>query len=589
MAAALAADADEGARRLAVVVGHNDGGPGRISLRYAHRDAASIADVLSELGGVADQDLVLLLDPDRLDVIGTLSDIRARIDELPHRTEVLFFYSGHSDETGLLLGDDRMEYADLRSDLDALGADVRIAILDSCASGGLLRTKGGRSVVPFLADESSRTEGFAYIASSRSDEAAQEADDIQASFFTHYLTTGLRGAADSSGDGRITLHEAYEFTFNETLERTERTRNGPQHASYEHELSGSGDLVLTDLNKATGHVVLGADVDGSVSVRDTQGRLIAELDKEPGTAVNLAVPAGLYTATVVRDGTWAEADVDASDGAGTLASGDLDFQLGAPTTARGVAPLPESQFRVNVFPGLYDDAFEDHIVVNLGLGVTEELDGIALGVGGSVVRGDAKGAMATLGVNAVKGDLRGVAVALGYNETGSLHGATVALGGNVQTGEQFVGVQGALGFNHAAGDGKAFQLSLGFNGLSGTTRGLQVGALNQAKDLTGTQLGLLNVGGHIDGVQVGLINYADELDGVPFGLVNIIRDGRQAVAIYTSPADLWNVDLRFGGKTGMYTVVGARGDGGTHAGFQAGVGAHVGERFWTDFDVLGGA
>ena len=42
------------------------------------------------------------------------------------RIEVLLYYSGHADEQGLLLGDDRYSYRTLRDRLDQIPADVRI-------------------------------------------------------------------------------------------------------------------------------------------------------------------------------------------------------------------------------------------------------------------------------------------------------------------------------------------------------------------------------------------------------------------------------------------------------------------------------
>ena len=41
-----------------------------------------------------------------------------------------------------MLGGQRVPYRQLRSWIDGAGADVRIAILDSCASGALLRLQG---------------------------------------------------------------------------------------------------------------------------------------------------------------------------------------------------------------------------------------------------------------------------------------------------------------------------------------------------------------------------------------------------------------------------------------------------------------
>ena len=58
-------------------------------------------------------------------MIGTATD---------SRTEVIFYYSGHSDDVGLLLDGQEYSYLDLRQRIQALGADVRVAIVDSCSS-----------------------------------------------------------------------------------------------------------------------------------------------------------------------------------------------------------------------------------------------------------------------------------------------------------------------------------------------------------------------------------------------------------------------------------------------------------------------
>ena len=78
------------------------------------------------------------------------------------------------------------------------------------------------------------------------DEAAQESERLKASIFTHALVSGLRGAADTSRDGRVTLGEAYEFVFSETLAHTTSTRGGPQRPAYDIQLVGTGEMVLTE-------------------------------------------------------------------------------------------------------------------------------------------------------------------------------------------------------------------------------------------------------------------------------------------------------------------------------------------------------
>ena len=220
--AALPAAAEEGAaplRRFALIAGANDGGEGRVRLRYAVSDATAVAKVLTELGGLAEEDRVVLVEPTPSALLDGFAQLRERMGASAGegRTELLVYYSGHSDEAGLLLGGERVGYAELRRSIDAMPADVRIAILDSCASGAITRAKGGTMRAPFLVDASGGVKGHAFLTSASADEAAQESDSIGGSFFTHYLVSGMRGAADSTRDGRVTLNEAYHFAFASTL------------------------------------------------------------------------------------------------------------------------------------------------------------------------------------------------------------------------------------------------------------------------------------------------------------------------------------------------------------------------------------
>ncbi|MBT6145301.1 MAG: caspase family protein, partial [Gemmatimonadetes bacterium] len=133
-------------QRFVLSAGANDGGADRVRLRYAVSDASNFADVMAQMGGVAPSDRILLSEPDRDGFIEALHRLGDRLDRVPEttRSEVLLYYSGHADETGLLLGGDRLDYRHLRSLLDEIGADVRIAILDACASGAITRIKGGQ-------------------------------------------------------------------------------------------------------------------------------------------------------------------------------------------------------------------------------------------------------------------------------------------------------------------------------------------------------------------------------------------------------------------------------------------------------------
>jgi hypothetical protein len=288
-------------RRFALVIGSNNGGSIRERLRYAGHDAETIADVLRQLGGVNRVDLSLLSEPDTHDVdhaFDTLSE-RVRAErKRGQRVELVVYYSGHADESGILIGGAHYDYTRLRQRIREVPADVRIAIVDSCASGSFTRMKGGARMPPFLRDSSNQVQGFAFLSSSSADEDAQESDRIGASFFTYFFVAGLRGAADRNHDGKITLTEAYQFSYEQTLGRTQNTAHGPQHPAYDMHLSGTGDVVITDLRSTESTLVLPSALRGRITVVDKTGRVAVELTKDAGEPLSLALPNQTYSVHV---------------------------------------------------------------------------------------------------------------------------------------------------------------------------------------------------------------------------------------------------------------------------------------------------
>ena len=216
---------------------------------------------------------------------------------------------------------------------------MRIAVLDACSSGAFTRLKGGKARTPFLVDESSSMRGHAFLTSSAESEAAQESDRIRASYFTHYLVSGFRGAADSSGDGKVTLNEAYQFAFDETLGRTVNTRGGAQHPSYDIKLSGTGDVVMTDVRQTTATLVIGEELEGRFFVRNAAQELVVELYKPRGRRVELAVEAGTYDVRIERDKGALAARTEITDGSrSVLAAAQFGIAAVEPTQTRGGAP-----------------------------------------------------------------------------------------------------------------------------------------------------------------------------------------------------------------------------------------------------------
>lgn len=111
--------------------------------------------------------------------------------------------------------------------------------------------------------------------------------------FTHFLLSGLRGAADRDGDRRVTLAEAYDFAYGRTLARSVSAAGAPQHPELLLALQGSGRLVVTELDPAHSRLALPAGADAHYFVyAKGSGAVLAEAWSRPDRPTTLALPAG---------------------------------------------------------------------------------------------------------------------------------------------------------------------------------------------------------------------------------------------------------------------------------------------------------
>lgn len=288
---ALSRSANAEVVRYALLVGNNQGRVGETDLQYAEQDAARLSTVLRRTGGFSAQNIAMLLG-------GSAKVFKARIAQLNAKAKhdiqdgrkvLLFVYfSGHADQQSLHLGRSELDLSELRSLVTDSPASFRIVVVDACKSGALTRVKGGRRVEPFSVNlqNNLETEGTALITSSASDEDSQESDDVRGSYFTHFFASGLMGAADDSGDGRVSLTEAYRYAHTQTIRATSRTWVGTQHPTFKFDTRGRGDVILTDLNlEHQDKAQLSFPIPGEYLIfkRDASGAVVADLrTDQPG-------------------------------------------------------------------------------------------------------------------------------------------------------------------------------------------------------------------------------------------------------------------------------------------------------------------
>ncbi|MCK6530737.1 caspase family protein [Myxococcota bacterium] len=286
--------------RFALLVGADVGRPGEARLLYAESDAERVAAVFRELGSVPERNVRLLRSPTRAQLDAALARLRDDVARARRPVTLLFYYSGHAGRDALHLGRQALPFSELRAALAGTGAEVRVLFLDTCHAGAATRTKGASRAPGFLdAPTLASARGEVVITSSAADEVSQESDEVGGAWFTHYLLSALRGAADASGEGRITLEEAYRYVYHRTVSRTAATRAGAQHPGFDYDLSGSGDIVLTEKGARGAALSFDARQSGHFLIfDDTRKQFLAEVQVMPGRPSRLMVESGRYRVQV---------------------------------------------------------------------------------------------------------------------------------------------------------------------------------------------------------------------------------------------------------------------------------------------------
>ena len=292
--------------RFAVLLAANVGAADTVKLRYAHRDARKLQDVLTHLGGFPAGQVELVEQPSAEQAMAAVRRVRDRVAALPEADRrgalVFFYYSGHAERGRLLLGRQELDMKRLKEAIEAVPAAVRLAFIDACGSGEITRTKGVVRAPSIAVDAApERARGTVIITSSAHDENSQESDDLRGSFFTHYLATGMRGDADKGPDGQVTLDEADAYAYHRTVVRTSGTRGGIQHPTYTYDLQGAGEVVLTRLGARGALEIPAAAEEGEYLVYDVERDVVvAEVDKRSRRAHRLGLRPGAYAVRLRR-------------------------------------------------------------------------------------------------------------------------------------------------------------------------------------------------------------------------------------------------------------------------------------------------
>src|ERR1019366_3099714 len=300
---------------------------------------------LVRVGRFAPSDVHVLLDPGPADLDATLVAAAKDVQAAAGDALFVFYYSGHSDGQSLFPHGEAVSVGALRDRIERIGARIRVGILDTCRGGSWTQAKGLTVGPPLDPTDllNVSTEGTALVSSSSGLENAHEADAVNGSFFTHYFTAGLLGAADRTGDGNITLDEAFDYAKERTVRDSARLASIPQHPSFDLQLRGRQDIVLTSVASSPSALEVTKTTAPLEVIHLPSGVTVAEVPpSSPGLpAIRIAVAPGHYRVRSVVDARVLSHEFDVRSGETvSVSGGQLEATGDARIAFKGDEPSP---------------------------------------------------------------------------------------------------------------------------------------------------------------------------------------------------------------------------------------------------------
>jgi hypothetical protein len=313
---------------FAIVVGNNEGTELLPQLHYADDDALRFYRLAVRLAPKENVALLTELDVDTwrsyqlagswpppflpptkeklLEVIALFKRqiARARLDHPERPVHFYFFFSGHGERGYFLLKKDGgalSRSAFTGEDLERTFSDSKATLnglfIDACKAQSLF-TKGApveddelgpdfSGLIQRLDRTASRAP-IGVLTSTVSDQVAGEARDIRGGYFSHVLTSGLSGAADSNSDGVVRYGELAAFV-------AFHTRRLAGQRPWFRPPSGDLSASLVRLTGRTDLLEIPPGLGGHFAIFDARGRdLLLEVHKTSEQWTRLILPPGRY-------------------------------------------------------------------------------------------------------------------------------------------------------------------------------------------------------------------------------------------------------------------------------------------------------
>jgi len=242
-------------RKFALIIGNTEyTDPGLAQLTAPGKDAEDFARVLQSKDICDFDEVKISLNEPSTAVIEAVDEF---FDQKKPDDLLVLYFSGHGvkDEIGSLylafkntirsrLRSTAIKSDYIREAMDQSRSKRQVLILDCCNSGAF--SQGTKAEIGGAMGMAKAFQGYGRFVLTASDatQFAWEGDQIigetDNSLFTHFLVKGLEGEADSDGDGKITVDEIYDYTYQQISKVT--PKQTPTKSSSKQE----GEIILRE-------------------------------------------------------------------------------------------------------------------------------------------------------------------------------------------------------------------------------------------------------------------------------------------------------------------------------------------------------
>ncbi|MGB2846608.1 MAG: caspase family protein [Saprospiraceae bacterium] len=213
------------------------------ALRYSDDDAYRIYAFLKspEGGALKDDQIKILVDEDatRDKIISALQEQFGRADE---NDVVILYYSGHGVNNALIPIDfdgfnNKLYHDEITQIMEKSRAKHKLCLIDACYAGGMSEAQAAKadftvSMNNYYSTFNREQGGTAFILSCRNREVSLEDSGLRQGIFSHYLITGLKGAADKNSNKIVTVQELFNFISSQVQSYTDHVQNPQIEGQY---------------------------------------------------------------------------------------------------------------------------------------------------------------------------------------------------------------------------------------------------------------------------------------------------------------------------------------------------------------------